>query len=186
MSKIIVLNRVKTMLQVIVLFSLFVAITCSIFHKKQTIIEPAHVRISDESRIDNSKIRHIFEEILLKGLVDKGSGWLTIGAIDNSNAGDFKFPSPDYYIAFDIMDYSIVEIEKGIEKLLVSIKIIRISDQKILHSYVESAIGKDVEKVCQTIVNNTIDSIVDSLRRMQKREIRFDVPDMPLEPEDSL
>lgn len=178
--------KLRTVFKIIIVVSLFTFAKCTIFHKKHTIIEPTNVQIVDESRVDNSKIRHIFEEVLLTKLVDKGKGWLTICAIDTFNTGDFNLSYVDYLVSFDIMDYGVVEIEKGTEKLLVSIKIIKVQNQQILHSYVESTVGKDVEKICQTVVDNTVDSIINRLISMQKRAVKFEVPDMPFEPGDSL
>jgi hypothetical protein len=159
---------------------------CGMFHKKQTIIEPINVQISDESRVDNNKIRHIFKEFLLKEIVEQGKGWLTVRDMDTLNTEIMDFTYIDYLIIFDIMDYSSVEIEMRTEKLLVSTKIVKVSNRNVMNSYIESAVGRNIEQICQTVAYKITDAVINRLISLHRREIRYAVPETPFEPNDSL
>ncbi len=167
-----------TVLCLLIFLNLLSTARCVKFHSQKTIVEPVNVVIIDESRVDNLKIRHIFKEFFLKEIIKNNSkGRLNIFDADTLNNRKF-----DYLISYDIMDYRSVDIEKGTQKLLVSTKIIRFRDKEIINSFVNSAVGKDIEEVSQKVAENLGRTLVSRLIVLYRYKMR----EVSVEPGDSL
>jgi hypothetical protein len=123
-------------------------ISCTKFYKHRTVIEPTNITIIDESRVDNMKVRHIFKEFLVKGIIDNSKKWLTVFELSSINSEDIQAKYIDYIISFDIMDYGTFDIEKGTDKILASVKILKGQNNVVLGSFIEGIRGKDIEKSC--------------------------------------
>lgn len=166
-----------------IILILLLLVNCVKFHKKQTVIEPVNVAIIDESRVDNKKIRHIFEEFLLKEIIDKGKGKLTIFDRDTLSKEDIQSGYSGYIVIFDIMDYGTFDIEQGIDNILASVKIVKCEDNIVLGSFIESTKGKDIEKISEYLAGKLGEAVIKKILLLQTRT--YEVPDILNEPEDS-
>jgi len=161
----------------VIILSLLLMASCLKFHKQRTIIEPINVAIVDESRVDNMKIRHIFKEMLLKEIITQNKDWLIVYTSDCENIKNI-----DYIIAFDIMDYGTLDIEKGIVKIFASIKILIPDSKVILGSDVADARDKDIKNLCKKVSKKLCSTVIKNLNTMYKKRWKERI----IQPVDSL
>jgi hypothetical protein len=167
------------------LFVLLTCITCTLFTKKhKTIIEPVNIVLIDESRVDNARIRHIFGEFLIKGLVDQNKDWLTVFDLDTLSKEPIHPNFAPYFISFDIMEYGLYDIEKRIDRVLISVKLVKNPTNAVMCSFIKSARGRDIEQMCKVATDSITGVLVDKLSRLQERV--YEVPDVMDVPEDTL
>jgi hypothetical protein len=174
----------KIILPFLWLAALSVLISCAIFHNKKTIIDPVSIVVIDESRIDNIRVRHIFEEFLVREIIHNGKNRVTVFVSDSSNfyAGLPEFI--DYKVSFNVMDYGINDIMKQTDKVLASVKIARYQGNcAILSSFIESSTGNDLETMCGCVAAELSSAVVKKLISLHKHE--FKPPDVYSEDEDS-
>ncbi len=158
------------------------AVSCAI-HKTRTVIEPANIALIDESRIDNTKVRHIFKEFLISDIVNQSKKWLTLFDLDTIERADIDPEYVDHLVSFDVMSYGIADLNKNIDKMLVSVRIINLKTDHIVYTLIESAEGQDVEFMCRQLVLKIGAPLVQKLSELQTR--KYDLPDVLNEPSDS-
>jgi len=159
-------------------------ISCTVFHNKQPVIDPIRVVIIDESRIDNIRVRHIFEEFLVREIINNGKNKITVFVSDSTNHYTELPEFIDYKVSFNIMDYGINDIMKQTDKLLASVKIAMYQGNcAILSSCIESCIGNDLERMCEYVATELSRVIVKKLISLHAYE--FNPPDVYSEDADS-
>jgi len=161
-----------------------VLISCAIFHNKKTIIDPVSIVVIDESRIDNSRVRHIFEEFLVREIIHNGKNRITVFVSDSANLYAELPEFIDYKVSFNVMDYGINDIMKQTDKLLASVKIARYQGNcAILSSFIESCTGNDLETMCGNVAAELSSAVVKKLVSLHVHE--FKPPDVYSEDTDS-
>ncbi len=162
---------------------LLFALSCSKYHSRRRSSEPINIAVIDESRVENTKIRHIFKEFLIKEIINEGKGTLNVFNTDAPSDESIEFKHIDYFISFDIMDYGIFDIDRNMDKLLVSAKIVKLPKYLILNSSIEAVEGNKIKKMCEEVANRLANSVV---RRLLSIHVRTDsLPNVLEEPQDS-
>lgn len=163
---------------------LWLSASCAKFHKKKTAIDPANVIIIDESRIDNARVRHIFEEFLVRKMIRKGQDRIAVFVADTLNLYSELPEFMDYKVSFDIMDYGIADVMKQTDKILVSVKIVKYQGNgAVLSSFIESSTGNDLEEMCRCVAEALSRAVVKKLITLHAHE--FEAPDVFSDEEDS-
>ena len=81
------------------------------------------------------------------------------------------------------MDYGIFDIDRNMDKLLVSAKIVKLPKYLILNSSIEAVEGNKIKKMCEEVANRLANSVV---RRLLSIHVRTDsLPNVLEEPQDS-
>lgn len=143
---------------------LWFSTSCAKFQKKKTAIDPANVIIIDESRIDNVRVRHIFEEFLVQKMIRKGQNRIAVFVADTLNPYGELPELMDYKVSFDIMDYGITDVMKQTDKILASVKIVKYQGNgAVLSSFIESSTGHDLEEMCRCVAEALSRAVVKKL-----------------------
>jgi hypothetical protein len=160
----------KIMNATAMLVILFIASTvfCAKLFRKHGVIEPVRIVLVDESRAENNKVRHIFREFLLKGLIDQGRHEIEIIDLDSLDGVLLEKLSIDYLVVFDIMDFGTWDIERGTEKVLASVKIMNHIKDMILDSFIAGARDDKLEIVCWKTADKLSKQVVKRLVELRK------------------
>ncbi len=165
------------------IMSLLLFFNCLKFHKRRMVIEPVNVVIVDDSRVDNTKVRHVFREFFLKEVIDEGMGWLILFDVETLSADHIESLCIEYVIIFDVADYGVYDIEAGIDKIVASAKIVECQNSVVHRSFIESTQGRDIERICECVAQILGRDVVKELASLRART--YEVPDVLSEPEDS-
>ena len=177
------INRKFPAIKMTLITVIFLIITCGMKYRTKTVIESANIGLIDESTIDNTKVRHIFKEFLISDIVNQDKKWLTLYDLDTVERTVIEPEYIDYFVSFDVMSYGIADLNKNIDKILVSVRIINPNTANIIHSFIESAEGQDVESMCQQLVSKIGAPLVQKLSGLQTR--KYELPGVLNEPSDS-
>lgn len=183
-------NNKKALLHMIRILFLFIPIctfitlTCASFTKKNTYVEPVNVVILDNSRVENHKIRHIFRQYLIKEVIEGGSEWLIIIHTDSLSDDYVHTKNITYTIHYDIMDFSVYDIESESYKLLAGVKIIDCSNNTVVALFIDDKCGSNIDEMCDNVANTLAARAIKTLAIFREREPTM--PDVLTEPQDSL
>lgn len=171
------MNNLKyfiAILFVAALAGIIVLSACSFRRTTKATVEPVRIALKDGSRIENIKARHIFRELLLQELLARGNGMLEIYNDDSLAVRASNDGLADYYLIFDLMDYSICDIEHDEASILVSLKIQQSGSGVIEASFIDTETGKGIEKICRQTALKLADQAIDRLFKM--RAYRIELP----------
>jgi hypothetical protein len=132
---------------------------------------PIKVVIRDASRIENMKIRHIFGEIFLQELLARGNDRLEVYNQDSLAVHISANGFIDYYLIFDLMDYQMCDVEKGVAQIMISVKIEKSPERIIEDSYFEALKGKGIEVICKKAAMQLTDRIYKKLVEINRYKI---------------
>jgi hypothetical protein len=139
---------------------------CSRLDLRDKSVAPLNVVLLDKSRVDNAKVRHIFNAVFLKTVVEKGRGIITVFDFDTLGLGETRLSDVNYLIYFDIMNYNTTDIENNMESILVSAKIVNPANRSVIDSYVENAKGGGIDRVCTIAADKLGNRIIKKLTAM--------------------
>lgn len=171
------MERMRCLAVMVALFAIMLvtsAIRCAGLFKGSRINKPVRIVLVDESRVDNAKVRHIFREFFLKGLVDQGRDEIVIVDLDSINGTALEKASIDYLIAFDVMDFGSWDIERGTERVLVSVKIANHVENIIVDSFIASARNNTLEVVCFETAQKLSSQVVKRATGLRREEERLE------------
>jgi hypothetical protein len=177
----------KYLKKILVLGAVSIALStifCARFFRRTEIVEPVRIVIVDESRVNNTKVRHIFGEFLLKGIIDNGNDKVEVVDLDSIDNAILHAVLIDYLVIYDIMDFGIWNIEEGTDKVLASVKVVNHYDNIITDSFVAGAKGKSLEVICWETAQELSGPIVKTLIELQKAQEQSH--EVLSEPQDSL